>query len=168
MKKLDVSTVLRFVDAIGSSNARFRHRGRVTTCLMFGSSRSLRTLVDGTEFELVPMSVRLMFSQKVRSINAALLSNLSGAYIAFSCRVGADSMIGKRVALSMPGFELTGRLRASRFDEVMSSLTGRHYYKFRLADISASRDCGTCNNRTGGRRCLDSCEHKQGAQERRT
>lgn len=164
MKKLDISTVLRFVDAVGSRNARFRHRGRVTTCMLFDNCRSLRTLVDGTEFELVPMSIRILFSQKVRSINAALLSSISGAYIAFSCRVGAEALFGKHLSLSMPGFELIGRLKASRFDSVLSCLTGRHYYKFMLVGISASRDCSMCNSRTGGRRCLDSCEHKHGVQ----
>ena len=168
MKKLDVSTVLRFIDAMSSSSARFRYRGRVATCMLFNNRRSLRTMVGGTEFEFVPMSARLMFSQKVRSINSALLARLSGAYLAFSCRVGAEAVFGQRLALSIPGFELVGRLRTSRFDSVLSSLTGRHYYTFMLSDISAGHGCDTCNNRTGGRRCLDDCEHKHGVQERKT
>jgi hypothetical protein len=157
MKKLDTSTILRFLDAVGTNGAQFRHRGRTTTFMLFNNFRSLRTLVGGTEFELVPMSARLVFNKKVRSINAALLADVVGVYMAFSCRIDADALIGRHLALSMPGFELTGKLRASRFDGAMAALTGRRYYQFMLSSLVIDNECGTCNRRTGGRRCVEGC-----------
>ncbi len=167
MGKLDISTLLRFLDTIGTRNTRFRHRGRTTTCMLFNNQHSLRTMVGGTEFELAPMSARLVFERKVSSVTAALMEHVVGTYLALSCRVGVEPLFGKVVTLSMPGYELVGKLRASRFDEVMNYMTGRHYCQFMVLSMRAINDCGTCNNRSGGRRCLDSCQHKQSVRERR-
>jgi hypothetical protein len=143
MKKLDTSTILRFLDAVGTNGAQFRHRGRTTTFMLFNNFRSLRTLVGGTEFELVPMSARLVFNKKVRSINAALLADVVGVYMAFSCRIDADALIGRHLALSMPGFELTdnicqqGSVYGPNLFVENKPGTHRNQLKFSAADESA-------------------------------
>lgn len=163
MRKLQTSTVLWFLDAVTGGKVKTQNRGRTLLCMLFGKQHGVRTMLDGSEFSLTALSARLIFN---RDVHQTFEPEARAVYMALSSRTDVSALYGRQITLSVPGFDVIGKLRASAFQSPLGYLTGRHYCQLKVLAVTGT-GCDSCHNRTAGRRCLDSCAHKSAIKERR-